>query len=71
LPLSDDIIALFYQGRLGRADMAFWRPGTSAPGLGLERHDDIKEAEASSLIGFNPRHSLPLDKQRIALPIHK
>lgn len=49
--------------------MAFWRPGAAAPGVGIERPEDFNDAEAASTIGFNPRHSLPLQQQRNMLPI--
>jgi hypothetical protein len=57
--------------KVGWASMAFWKPGAQAPGLAAERPEGHNEAEASSMINFNPRHSMPLQQQRNMLPIAK
>ncbi len=49
--------------------MAFWKPGAAAPRLGVERPAGLSDADASSTLGFNPRHKLPLKQQRTLLPI--
>lgn len=49
--------------------MAFWRPGTSAPGLQAERPEGLADEAAASTLHLNPRHNLPLQQQRKLLPI--
>ncbi|GAB5365942.1 hypothetical protein AAMO2058_001101700 [Amorphochlora amoebiformis] len=45
----------------------FWKPGTVAPGVNIER--DAKDDDAGLLI-YNPRKNLSLKQQKILLPIY-
>lgn len=47
--------------------MAFWKPGTSGPGVLVER-DTERESEVPV---FNPHERLTLSQQRVRLPIYQ
>ena len=47
--------------------MAFWKPGTSGPGVLIERETE-REAEVPV---FNPDERLTLSQQRVRLPIYQ
>lgn len=54
---------------LTQINMAFWKPGTAAPQLGLERPTGLSETEAGDTIGYNPHYRLPFKQQKLLLPI--
>lgn len=55
----------FAQGTSGK----FWKPGTIAPGVDIERED--ASTGPSSLLTFHPRKNLTLKQQRLMLPIYQ
>ncbi|XP_041375611.1 probable ATP-dependent RNA helicase DHX35 isoform X2 [Gigantopelta aegis] len=47
----------------------FWKPGTVAPGVGLEEERKSLTEESSQAVQYNPHRSLSVDQQRQKLPI--
>ena len=51
--------------------MAFWKPGTIAPGSDIDRETALEKDE-SDFISFNPLAAgLSLQQQRVRLPVFK
>jgi len=50
--------------------MAFWKPGTVAPGVDVEREEKNREKEESVIV-YNANKELSLYEQRLRLPIYK
>lgn len=51
--------------------MSFWKPGTVAPGVSVERDEKAESGEAGDAIHmFNPNENLTIAKQRKMLPIY-
>lgn len=50
--------------------MAFWKPGTAAPGIDLDR--DSEDGNQGNLpFVYNKFSNLPLYQQRVSLPIFR
>jgi ATP-dependent RNA helicase DDX35 len=50
--------------------MAFWKPGTIAPGSDIDRETAVERDELD-FISFNPLAGLSLQQQRVRLPVFK
>ncbi|KAJ3165388.1 ATPdependent RNA helicase [Geranomyces variabilis] len=50
--------------------MAFWKPGTVAPGSNVDRETE-HEADQAVVAQYNSNEALPLAQQRLKLPIYK
>ncbi|TPX58828.1 hypothetical protein SpCBS45565_g07893 [Spizellomyces sp. 'palustris'] len=50
--------------------MAFWKPGTVAPGSNIDRETE-READESVVAQYNANEGLAINQQRLRLPIYK
>jgi ATP-dependent RNA helicase DDX35 len=50
--------------------MAFWKPGTIAPGSEIDR-ESVIERENANIVPYHSRTELTLQQQRMRLPIYK
>ncbi|KAJ3145964.1 ATPdependent RNA helicase [Geranomyces michiganensis] len=50
--------------------MAFWKPGTVAPGSNVDRESEL-EADQTVVAQYNANGNLTIEQQRIRLPVYK
>lgn len=51
--------------------MAFWKPGTAAPGIDLDRDSEADGNQGGLPFVYNKLSNLPLHQQRVSLPIFR